>query len=290
MTKLNYAKHQPISLKDHPDFNEQWLQKRIEEDLTILGLGETILLGRERSQERAGRLDLLLTTPEQDRRYEVELMLGATDASHIIRCIEYWDIERRRYPGYEHCAVLVAEDITSRFLNVIGLLSGTVPLVAIQLNALSVGDNVVLNFVRVLDQRLLRRDDTSITKIQSVDRSYWINKSKEPIIQLADEVLGIINEKAQTQQQLNYNKYYIGLSDGTRAKNFIRFKPFKKSLRVIIPGGWSEERSARFEEAGLEADEKNGKLIFNLSPADLKKNSELVNSVIHEVVGQQNNS
>ena len=288
MTKLNYAKHQPISLKDHPDFNEQWLQKRIEEDLTILGLGETILLGRERSQERAGRLDLLLTTPEQDRRYEVELMLGATDASHIIRCIEYWDIERRRYPGYEHCAVLVAEDITSRFLNVIGLLSGTVPLVAIQLNALSVGDNVVLNFVRVLDQRLLRRDDTSITKLQSVDRSYWINKSKEPIIQLVDALLGIINEKAQTQQQLNYNKYYIGLSDGTRAKNFIRFKPFKKSLRVIIPGGWSEERSARFEEAGLEADEKNGKLIFNLSPADLKKNSELVNSVIHEVVGQQN--
>ena len=288
MTKMNYAKHQPISLKGHLEFNEKWLQDRIAEDPTILGLGETVLLDRERPQERAGRLDLLLTSPEQDRRYEVELMLGATDASHIIRCIEYWDIERRRYPGYEHCAVLVAEDITSRFLNVIGLLSGTVPLVAIQLNALSVGDNVVLNFVRVLDQRLLRRDDTSITKLQSVDRSYWINKSKEPIIQLVDALLGIINEKAQTQQQLNYNKYYIGLSDGTRSKNFIRFKPFKKSLRVIIPGGWSEERSARFEEEGLEADEKNGKLIFNLSPADLEKNSELVNSVIHEVVGQQN--
>ena len=290
MTKLNYAKHQPISLKDHPDFNEQWLQKRIEEDPTILGLGETILLDRERSQERAGRLDLLLTSPEQDRRYEVELMLGATDESHIIRCIEYWDIERRRYPGYEHCAVLIAEDITSRFLNVIGLLSGTVPLVAIQLNALRVGDNVVLNFVRVLDQRLLRRDDTSITKLQSVDRPYWINKSTEPIIQLVDALLGIINEKAQTQQQLNYNKYYIGLSDGIRARNFIYFRPLKKSLNVVIPGGWSEERSEQFDEKGIGADQKNDKLVFKLSPADLKKNSELVNSVIHEVVGQQNNS
>ena len=30
---------------------------------------------------------------------------------------EYWDIERRRYPQYDHCAVLIAEDITSRFLN-----------------------------------------------------------------------------------------------------------------------------------------------------------------------------
>ena len=239
-------------------------------------------------QERAGRLDLLLTSPEQDRRYEVELMLGATDESHIIRCIEYWDIERRRYPGYEHCAVLIAEDITSRLLNVIGLLAGTVPLVAIQLNALSVGDSIVLNFVCVLDQRLLRRDDTSITKLQSVDRSYWVNKSREPIIQLADELLGIINGKAQTRQQLNYNKYYIGLSDGIRSRNFISFKPLKKVLRVSIPGGWSEERSARFEEVGIEVDQKNDRLRFELSPADFKKHNELVSSVIHEVVEQQN--
>ena len=289
MTKMNYAKHQPISLKDHPDFNEKWLQDRIAEDPTILGLGETVLLDRERPQERAGRLDLLLTSPEQDLRYEVELMLGATDESHIIRCIEYWDIERRRYPGYEHCAVLIAEDITSRFLNVIALLAGTVPLVVIQLNALEVGGNVVLNFVRVLDQRLLRRDDTSITNLQPADRSYWINKSKEPIIQLADEVLGIINEKAPTPQQLNYNKSYIGLSDGIRSRNFIYFRPRLKYLRVCIPGGWSEELSARFEKAGLEAErQKDDELVFNLSPSALKKHRELVSSVIHEVVGQQN--
>ncbi len=289
MTELNYAKHQPISLKDHPEFNEKWLQDRIAEDPTIIGLGETVLLDRERPQERAGRLDLLLTSPEQNRRYEVELMLGATDESHIIRCIEYWDIERRRYPGYEHCAVLIAEDVTSRFLNVIGLLAGTVPLVAIQLNALCVGDKVVLNFVRVLDQRLLRRDDTSLTKLESVDRSYWINKSNEPIIQLADAILGIINEKAQTPQQLNYNKYTIVLSDGIRSRRFIYFKPRNKFLRVIIPGAWSEERSARFDEAGLEAYQKDDDtLAFNLYPADLDKHSELVRSVIHEVVEQQN--
>ena len=124
MNQLTYIQHQSVSLKNHPEFNEKWLQDRIAEDPTILGLGEVVLIDRERPQERAGRLDLLLSSPEQDRRYEVELMLGATDESHIIRCIEYWDIERRRYPGYEHCAVLIAEDITSRFLNVIGLLAG----------------------------------------------------------------------------------------------------------------------------------------------------------------------
>ena len=115
MSELKYVAHQPISLKSHPEFNETWLQDRIAEDPTIIGLGDVVLIDRERSQERAGQLDLLLTNPEQDGRYELEVMLGATDESHIIRCIEYWDIERRRYPGYEHCAVLIAEDITSRF-------------------------------------------------------------------------------------------------------------------------------------------------------------------------------
>ena len=40
MTGLNYAKHEPISLKSHPEFNEKWLQDRIADDPTILGLGE----------------------------------------------------------------------------------------------------------------------------------------------------------------------------------------------------------------------------------------------------------
>ena len=96
MTNLSYVKHEPIRLKDHPDFNVKWLQDRIAEEPSILGLGDLAMIDRERRQERAGRLDLLLADPEQDHRYEVELMLGATDESHIIRCIEYPDIERRR--------------------------------------------------------------------------------------------------------------------------------------------------------------------------------------------------
>jgi len=44
--------------------------------------------------------------------YEIEIQLGSTDESHIIRTIEYWDIERKRYPQYDHTAVIIAEDIT----------------------------------------------------------------------------------------------------------------------------------------------------------------------------------
>lgn len=284
MSTLSYAKHERLSLKNHASFNEKWLQDRIADDPAVLGLGELVVLDRERAQERAGRLDLLLSDPDQTKRYEVELMLGATDESHIIRCIEYWDIERRRYPGYDHCAVLVAEDITSRFLNVISLLSGTIPLVVIQLNALQVGDNILLDFVRVLDQRQLRRDDTNDLPVQAVDRAYWVQKSNTAVLDLADQVLAIVNEKAQPKLSLNYNKYYIGLTDGSRARNFLVFRPRKGHLRIGARQAWTEARARQFEDAGLEAEQKDDELVFNLSTAALKKHRDLVAAFIHELL------
>src|SRR2546427_6747000 len=59
--------------------------------------------------------DFLISDPETNTMYEVEVMLGRVDETHIIRAIEYWDIERRRWPTREHRAVIVAEEITTRF-------------------------------------------------------------------------------------------------------------------------------------------------------------------------------
>src|ERR1700730_4480991 len=122
---------------------------------------------------RAGRLDLLLQDSDSKRRYEMEIQLGATDETHIIRTIEYWDIERKRYPQYEHCAVLVAEDITSRFLNVISLFNGTIPLIAVQMQALRVNDDITLVFTTVMDE-LTRGPVDEDEDVQEVtDRGYW---------------------------------------------------------------------------------------------------------------------
>jgi len=147
-----YVKPERIWLKNHPEFNERWVQDRIAEDPSLLNLGDLVLRDRERIQPRAGRLDLLLQDPDPQRRYEVELQLGATDEAHIIRTIEYWDIERKRYPQYDHCAVLVAEDITSRFLNVVQLFNGTIPLIALQMQVLRLGERVTLVFTTVMDE------------------------------------------------------------------------------------------------------------------------------------------
>jgi len=46
------------------------------------------------------------------------------------------------YPQYDHVAVLIAEDITCRFLNIISLLDGFIPLIAIQLPAIQIGEQI----------------------------------------------------------------------------------------------------------------------------------------------------
>jgi hypothetical protein len=89
---MNFTKAERISLKRHDTLNENWVQSLIAADPTILGLGELVLRDRERIQPKAGRLDLLLQNPETKRRYEVEIQLGATDETHIIRTIEYWAV------------------------------------------------------------------------------------------------------------------------------------------------------------------------------------------------------
>ncbi len=189
----------------------------------ILGLGDIRLLDRERAIPGGGRIDLLLLDDDNSSRYEVEIQLGATDPSHIMRCIEYWDMERRRYPGYDHIAVIVAEDITSRFLNVMSLLAGSIPIIAIQLDALRVGESLLLNFSQVLDQTELRIDDTEDEDGGGgqADRSYWDKKAGGDLMKVCDNVLTVINQMTSNQQELNYLRGYIGLRSNGVVNNFI---------------------------------------------------------------------
>ena len=142
-----------VKLKDSPDYNEAWLQKQIWEDPSILGLGDLHSITKEKIQ-RYGRLDILLGDSDSDNptRYEVEVQLGDTDESHIIRTIEYWDAERKRYPQYDHVAVLVAEGVTGRFLNVLNLFNGHIPLIVLKLEAFRLDGDVALHFTRILDR------------------------------------------------------------------------------------------------------------------------------------------
>ena len=247
----NYLRSEPINLKSHPTFNERWLQDLIENDPSILGLGDLFLRDKERRQPRAGRLDLLLEDAETQRRYEVEIQLGATDESHIIRTIEYWDIEKKRYPQYDHCAVIVAEDITSRFLNVISLFNGTLPLIALQMQALKVGENMTVVFTKVMDE--LERglaDDDEAAEAAPTDRSYWEKRATTETVALADQMLNVLRE-LDPSLNLKYNKFYIGLEKDGQPFNFVTFSPKKKYLVFRLKLPRTDELDEKIDEAGF---------------------------------------
>jgi len=131
--------------------DEYWLQEQIWSNPACLGLGELEQVRKEKKQSSGGRLDILLGNPDDDSRYAVEVMLGETDETHIVRTIEYWLRERRRHPTKQHYAVLVAEKINKRFFEVIYLLSETTPIIAIQANLRKIGNSVGLSFDTILD-------------------------------------------------------------------------------------------------------------------------------------------
>lgn len=281
---LKYVKPERIILKGHPEFTEKWLQDRIADDSALLGLGDLILKDRERIQVKAGRLDLLFQDADSNHRYEVEIQLGGTDESHIIRTIEYWDNERKWYPQYEHTAVIVAEDITSRFLNVINLFNGTIPLVALQLNALRIGDNVSLVFTKVLDELqlgLVGEDE----EVQAVtDRSYWEKRATKKTLAMTDSLFAALKE-LDRDLDLKYNKFYIGLARDGQPSNFVLFKPKKEFLRIEVRLEKTDELDARLEEAGLDVmdyDRKWGKYRIRLTQEDFTKHEKL----LRELLGQ----
>jgi hypothetical protein len=224
-----YVKHQKIDMKNHQELNEKWVQDIIAEEPSIIGLGNLILKDKERIHPHAGRLDLLLQDENATRRYEVEIQLGKTDESHIIRTIEYWDIERKRFPQYEHCAVIIAEDITNRFLNVISLFNGAIPLIAIQMNVVKIGDNVSLIFTKVLDQLSLGLVDDDEEVAEFADRTYWEQRGTKQTVAMADALLELI-KTISPDIEFKYNKYYIGLASNSRINNFAILRPQKNDI------------------------------------------------------------
>lgn len=244
-------KTSPVRLRDL-GLNEKWLQDRIEEDPSLLGLGTLQVIRRERQQSSGGRIDFLLYDLDDETRYEVEVMLGALDESHIIRTIEYWDIERQRYPTYEHRAVIIAEEITARFFNVLRLLNRAVPLIAIQLTAIPLSkDEIVLQGIKVLDI-YEEADPEEESAGELVDRKYWERRASPSALAALDAIIALVNNDI-APAHVTYNKNHIAL--GTSGRNFCWLHPPKEAshchLRVKTDPDNRESEIKAFEETSL---------------------------------------
>ena len=248
------VKPEYISMKNDPDFDERWLHEQLIEDPSLLGLGDLDVRDSERSQPSGGRLDLLLSDPDSLRRYEVELQLGAVDESHLIRTIEYWDIERTRYRQYEHVPVLVAESVTSRFLNVIRILRRSVPLVAIQLQLVEVKGAIALIASTVVDHVTLGINEEDKNKI--ADREYWKSKDTDDgaLLKMTERIIEFVREITEIRNiNIHYTKGYIRPNSSEFAENFmsVRFRKTSRQIHIGLALKKEEEVTEALDKSNL---------------------------------------
>lgn len=270
-----YTKTKPVRLREVGK-DEKWLQELIARDPAILDLGDVELFRKENTQPTGGRIDMILRDATSDTpiHYEVEIMLGCVDESHIIRTIEYWDVERRRFPAVEHRAVIVAEDITNRFFNVIGLLNRSIPIIALKLHAVLVEDKLTLSFVKVLDivkEEVPDREDGG----GLVDRNYWIKKGRSKSLAIIDVYLALIANRPNLR--VKYNRGHIAI--GTTSTNFLWMMPRKRD-HILVHADVGADRTeilGKLEMRGIESGEHANPLTIALNPtlADIQNNGVL---------------
>ena len=197
----------------------------------VSDLGDLRPIERERRQVTGGRLDILLKDDESDTLYEVEVMLGRTDESHIIRAIEYWDLECRKNPHYNHVAVIIAEDITNRFFNVISLLNKSIPIIAIKIHSSMFEQQLAVDFIKILDLS----DQSDIDDLEEGEqakssRGLWESKSNKDSIAIVDRIISLCKENNINTDPV-YNKYHIAMSSSKL--NFCWIHPRKKPYCLI---------------------------------------------------------
>lgn len=258
--------------------DERWLQDLIWENPAILGLGDLEGVQKERRQPTGGRLDILLKRAEDDTMFEVEIMLGETDETHIIRTIEYWDAEKRRWPQRQHKAVIVAEHINRRFFNVIHLLSHSIPIIAIQANLLKVDEQIFVNFTRILDT-FQEVDDGTDSDTKSADKNTWLRKAPSTL-KFAETIWRIASAQFD-DLSLVFTNYYIAIS---AKKNFI-FIRTRSHNSCLLEFRINEESWPEAEEilqnAGFAPQLKDWSFVVNVPSVEmLEKQSTAFESVV----------
>jgi hypothetical protein len=261
--------------------DEAWLQDQIARDPSLLGFGELDVINKEKRQPTGGRIDFVMADPEEDTRYEIEVMLGETNESHIIRTIEYWDLERQRYPTIEHRAVIVAEIITARFFNVIRLLNRAVPLIAIQLSAFRIDDEVVLQFTRVLDTYEFGAVPEEEEAAEPADRGYWEKKASLESLAVVDSIAAL-TPTTNGEPRVTYNRHHIAL--GTSGYNFCWYNPRKAAhchIKIKIGAEKRPDAVKRFEEALIDTGKQSRNSIrLLLNTKEIQENRERIADVL----------
>ncbi len=260
--------------------DEYWLQDIIYDNPKVLGLGNLVPVNKEKKQSSGGRLDILLKDPEQNSMYEVEVMLGETDPSHIIRSIEYWDNEKRKYPQRQHFCVLVAESFDRRYFNVIQLMSLNIPMIAVQADLLEVGGEKILNFTKIIDIYLEPEENEEDVKV--VNEATWTNDA--PWVHTNAKELIEIYKEQDSKINIGFTQSYVSINiDGKNAYWLHkRMKPTSTLSFSVKDEEKTEAIKKLLEEVGFSYTYNRYKeFMLNIDVKIIKSNTSLLKEIHH---------
>ncbi len=272
MKKLQRASKASL---ENEGIKEGTIRDWIGDNPDVLDLGPVIDNAVKEQVLGRGRVDLVLES--SDSHYVTEIQRGKLDADHVTRILEYWDLYRRQKPDTKCIAVLIAEDVTSRFLNVISLFNTHIPIVVIQMEALRINDSsdVYLNFVTVM--HLQGRDDES----DPGNRGYWEDRA-EQTMPIANTFIDIARE-VETSIEPDYLKSFISLRCDGKSRSFLRLKPQVKKLLVEVNTPECEA-TRKLADAGMDVKGINTQGWFGvaLTKEDVEGSRDPIKDLIRE--------
>jgi hypothetical protein len=165
-------------------------------------------------------------------------------------------------------------------MNVISLFNGAIPLIALQISAHKVGDDISIEFTKVIDRLTIGSDEEE--EYEVTDRTYWESRSTPKMLKQVNQIFTFLGSYTNGFE-LKYNKFYIGLSKDGIAKNFISFVPKKNFLYIKIKGNLDEDKKSNIENAGIEISYESRWKQYAVrfsNYSDFEKNYELIKPLI----------
>jgi hypothetical protein len=205
--------------------------------------------------------------------FEVEIQLGATDETHIIRTIEYWGHEKRKWPKHGHTAVLVAEVINNRFFNVVHLLSLSVPIIGIQANIVEFGGQRALHFTKIIDS--YEEPEEEHKSQQVFDEKHWQEKCPWSL----DRALWYENllESVYGSIETQYFDWYISFTiEGTARVWVNQRKKDRAYIEVRLGEDHFQQTVDYLNNSGVSVRQRNGRdLNFTVNLLQLNEHKDV---------------
>lgn len=165
----------------------------------------------------------------------------------------------------------------------ISLFNGFIPLIAIQMQAIQVGDAITLVFTRILDELTFGLvDEDEDAQAAPADRTSWEAKATKQTVALVDRLLEFARD-LDPALELKYNKFYVGLSKAGQPFNFVVFRPRKNFINLEVRLPKIEETDAKIEAAGLETLDhagNSGAYRLRLTEEDIAQHSVLLKELM----------